>query len=448
MVILHYFLGFPPYRSGGLTTYSVDLMWAQKKKVDKLIALWPGNMKLFSKKIQIVRRKNIDNIINYELINPLPIPLDEGIKDISAYTEAGESYVYSEFLTQIRPDIIHIHTLMGLHKEFIDVAKKMNIKIIFTSHDYFGICPKVTLYKNGDVCKNDNGCRDCVNCNQTALSLNKIKIMQSSMYRKIKSTYFVSAIRKLHRQKFFEEEKKEQLFIDKNLIEEKARAYRRLRKFYIKILQNIDVIHFNSSLTKNVYEQYFKLPKNKVLSISHKNIKDNRNVNTWNYQKKVRLTCLAPAKPFKGYNVLIDSLDKLWKHGNHNFSLKMFNNVPDKRPYMTVQEEGFVYSDLKKIMEETDILIAPSVSYETFGFTVLEALSFGVPVIVSNHVGAKDIVKDAGIIVEAGDVSGLCEAILSLNEKKLNQLRKNVKHSVDIISWKQFIGECYKLYNI
>ena len=29
MKILHYFLGFPPYRSGGLTKYAFDLMTAQ-----------------------------------------------------------------------------------------------------------------------------------------------------------------------------------------------------------------------------------------------------------------------------------------------------------------------------------------------------------------------------------------------------------------------------------
>ena len=29
MKILHYFLGFPPYRTGGLTKYAYDLMQAQ-----------------------------------------------------------------------------------------------------------------------------------------------------------------------------------------------------------------------------------------------------------------------------------------------------------------------------------------------------------------------------------------------------------------------------------
>lgn len=448
MVIIHYFLGFPPYRSGGLTKYSVDLMNAQAQNGDTIIALWPGRINLLLKQSRIIKKKNVNNIVNYELVNPLPVSLDEGIKNIDEYTKPIDINVFLDFFEKECPEIIHIHTLMGLPKEFVMAAKKLNIKTVFTSHDYFGICPKVTLYKNGCVCNDDDECRNCVYCNETALTLKKIQVMQSALYRNLKNTYIVSKIRQMHRKKFFIEEKNEKIINEKNDLERRAEDYRKLRKFYINILRDMDIIHFNSSMTKEIYGRYFDLPKNKVLTISHKNIKDNRNVNRWEYHQKLRLTCLAPAKPFKGYKVLIESLDELWKQGKREFQLKMFNMVPDKRPYMQVQEKGFVYADLKQIMNETDVLIAPSVSYETFGFTVLEALSFGVPVIVSDHVGAKDIVNDAGIIVKAGDNVELCNAISTLTKDRLYQLRKNVKQNVTIISWKQFIEECYKLYRL
>lgn len=50
-----------------------------------------------------------------------------------------------KFLNTINPDIIHIHTLMGLPIEFIRAAKELKIKIIFTTHDYYGLCPKVNF---------------------------------------------------------------------------------------------------------------------------------------------------------------------------------------------------------------------------------------------------------------------------------------------------------------
>ena len=46
MIILHYFLGFPPYRTGGLTKYAFDLMKSQADDGNDVMALWP-NKKLF-----------------------------------------------------------------------------------------------------------------------------------------------------------------------------------------------------------------------------------------------------------------------------------------------------------------------------------------------------------------------------------------------------------------
>lgn len=40
-----------------------------------------------------------------------------------------------------------------------------------------------------------------------------------------------------------------------------------------------------------------------------------------------------------------------------------------------------------------DVLIVPSIWKETFSLITLEALSYGVPVIVSDNVGAKDLVS-------------------------------------------------------
>ena len=90
MRILHYFLGFPPYRTGGLTKYCFDLMQTQAEDKNNVIALWPGRMSFFlNGKTKIKKRKNVHNIENYEIINPLPVPLDEGIKDVETYSKSN-----------------------------------------------------------------------------------------------------------------------------------------------------------------------------------------------------------------------------------------------------------------------------------------------------------------------------------------------------------------------
>lgn len=86
----------------------------------------------------------------------------------------------------------------------------------------------------------------------------------------------------------------------------------------------------------------------------------------------------------------------------------------------------YSYADLADIFEETDVLVAPSIWYETFGYTVLEALSFGVPVIVSNTVGAKDIIPEGcGIILE--DMNETLEETLGgLTKDQLVQMNQNI----------------------
>lgn len=47
MKILHYILGFPPMRGGGLTRYVVDLMHAEKELGHDVYAMYPGNFSFF-----------------------------------------------------------------------------------------------------------------------------------------------------------------------------------------------------------------------------------------------------------------------------------------------------------------------------------------------------------------------------------------------------------------
>lgn len=443
MKILHYFLGFPPYRTGGLTKYAYDLMCAQVDKGDQVTALWPGMIELKKNNPKIKERKEKKGIYNYELVNPLPVSLDEGIKEISEFTRTCDINIYIDFLKKIEPEVIHVHTLMGLHKEFVEAARELKIRVVFTTHDYFGLCPKVTLYKGSEACDNDHCCNDCINCNKGALSLKKIWLMQSPIYRSLKNTKVVKILRKRHRNNFFNYETlTSQIPLNDNI----SKKYRDLRKYYIEMLSLMSCIHFNSTVAENVYKRYFLPVESTVISIIHKDISDNREKNAWNFTGKLRITSLAPAKPYKGYNIMCEALDELWQDGARNFELKIFSPVPLKKPYMTVCEKGFIYSQLSTIMADTDILIAPSIWYETFGFTVLEALSFGVPVIVSDRVGAKDIVGDCGFVVKSNDKNSLKNVILELNEEKLKELRDNIKYNFHLKNWRQFLFEIDNLY--
>ena len=131
MIILHYFLGFPPYRTGGLTKYAFDLAKSQVDDGHEVLALWPGQIKNYSAQPYIREGNKVEGIRNLELINPLPVSLDEGINDFEAFTKPCDVNIYISFLNKEKPDVIHIHTLMGLHREFVQVANQLKIRTIF-----------------------------------------------------------------------------------------------------------------------------------------------------------------------------------------------------------------------------------------------------------------------------------------------------------------------------
>lgn len=499
MRILHYALGFPPYRTGGLTKYCMDLMLQQSNKGHEVAMMWPGAFSLTGHFVRLKKdKKTVENteIDSFEVINPLPVPLDEGIVLTEEFTKkCPNPKVYKEFLEEYKPDAIHIHTLMGLHKEFVKAAKKLEIPVVFTSHDYFGICPKVTMFRDDKIC--DGDCSNCFKCNENALSLKKIKILQSGLYRTLKDTAVVKKLRKAHRQEFFDEEKGEQSEakqsmqnvlsneimsenqtngkiassytnqksgsqtneeilsnqvnqkFEKMVLDGAENRYDKLRKYYMSILSLVDTIHFNSTVTESVYKKF--LPKDtngKVINISHNNIADNRKAKNFD-SKELRITYLAPAKNFKGYGIMKQALDEIWIQNSKDVHLTMYNEALTNAPYITVNDR-FEYSELGNIFDNTDVLIMPSVWYETFGFTVLEALSYGVPVIVSKNVGAKDLLDDGkyGMIVEP-TVQGVKNAVLELinNREKLLWYNNNIVKDFDmekVLTSDEKIMELYK----
>lgn len=445
MNILHYALGFPPYRSGGLTKLCIDLMEQQAKEGHTVAMLWPGQMGFVNQKVAIKKHENVkvsgQDILSFEVINPLPVSFDEGIADIAAFTKNVEAEAYRRLLDSFQPDVIHVHTLMGLHKSFLETAKNKKIRLVFTAHDFFPICPKVTMFRHGAVCGCAQNCENCGVCNATALSLNKIKILQSPIYRNLKDLKVVKKIRKHHRDEYLTESTMNATSVPVGTVDD----YKKLRSYYYSLLKLMDMIHYNSSVTKKGYESVFDLPNNCIIGITHSDIEDNRKIKDYS-NDYLRIRYLGPQSGAKGYPLLKSALDKLWKV-QQGFCLDVHFVPMESAPYIKTHNR-YSYAELERIFNATDILVAPSICYETFGFTVLEALSYGVPVVISGNVGAKDILIDgAGIVIEDITAEKLCAILQGFTRQKLEHMNKVIVDSQSVMRMedmsKQIEKECY-----
>lgn len=429
MNILHYSLGLPPFRGGGMTKYCMDLMKAQVKKGHSVSLLWPGELKDYTSYLNIKEQKNytFDKEIYikcFEIKNPLPVPMLNGIKDFNEYTCKKDMDSIKKFLLSNKIDVFHIHTFMGLPKEVVEECKVLGVKVVFTSHDYFGICAKWWLQKDGKPCLNDHECKDCIKCNESAFSLTKVKFLQSNMYRRIKDFRIVKLMRNRHNSKVNSKNiLKVKDYGDKSI--ELAKQYKKLRKYYIDMLEMCNKVHFNSTNTHNIYKRYFDCTNSgRIINISTGSINDCRKIRKSN--SPVRIGYLGPIIEHKGYFYLKKVCDEIYKERGNVFELHIFAKCQDKKEYL-INHGTYEYKDLPGVMDKFDILVVPSLMNETFGLTVLEAMSYGIPAIVTKHVGAKDIISNRtnGIIIEptSSDLKNTLNEVISNNEliDKMNQ---------------------------
>lgn len=418
MKILHYSLGLPPYRSGGLTKYSCDLMEEQANKGDSVYLLFPGQIRFINNATKIKYYKKYNKVNVYEMINPLPVPLLNGILNPKEFCKRIEKNIFIDFLNEIKVDVVHIHTFMGLYKEFLDACKLMGIKIVYTTHDYFGICTKVNFIDTrGKLCETID-IEKCMNCNKTGYSLLTIKLLQSKLYRKAKEFGITEYIKRLKSKLKRECCNNEKRVVNKIHIEKNE--YQCLLNYYQNMYKLIDVFIFNSTVAKNIYNKYFEA-NGKIISITHKNIKDNRRKKNYD-NSKLRISYLGPFKEYKGFNLLIDSIKELQYEGVRDIELNLYGDITkDNLKTDGIKFNGkYSYNDLEKIFGNTDLLIVPSICNETFGFITLEAISYGVPVLLTNKVGSKDLIRknkmNKGIIVNP-----LKEEI----KKKIKEINEN-----------------------
>ncbi len=91
--------------------------------------------------------------------------------------------------------------------------------------------------------------------------------------------------------------------------------------------------------------------------------------------------------------------------------------------------------DVVALYRSVDLVVAPS-RWEGFPFTVLEAQGCGVPVIVSDIPGSRDIINNSGIIVPTEDASRLKLAVIEMFRKyrsetdDYNTLKLNARNNI------------------
>lgn len=422
MKIMHYFLGFPPERTGGLTSYVMSVAKEQQKNGDRVYMLYPGAINLLQKKTYI-KSSYKNNFKTFEIINSLPLAISGGIKNPTPFMKEVNDKIYDDFLKSTKPDVIHVHTLMGIHKQFFEAAKKNMIKIIFTTHDYYGLAPEPTFFYNGKNYDTNNTINQWMKISETAMNTWKLRIFQFKNY-----VFLRKMLKKIKKVKKNEDLPKSNNFQYKHSIDEKLQ-FEKLRQYYMDIFSIIDVFHFNSNLAKEIYLDNLDFNVDyKVISITNENIKKNQIYAKENQTLKIGY--IGPYKEYKGffeYLKLVDSLNIDAEY--HIFGSDDPINVSNK----IINHGRYKGSEINNVFKILDILIVPSLWKETFGFTTLEALSFGVKVLVSERVGSKDLVDQKFIFSKIEDVNNCLQEINNFEFKDIKTIHEHYNELINSV---------------
>ena len=379
MKVVHYTLGEYPFRTGGMTIY-----------VDSLIE----NQSLLYGKNNIMRLSVASNFVpfsyiryrgknHFELVNIGFIPLLLGVKHPDQFlSESSNSSRLYEIIDDFKPDILHIHTLMALPESLIDYCKSKSIHIVMTTHDFYGICPRVNLINSkGDLC--NNIIAGCGECNKNASSLLMIKIKNMRLFHKCKASF-----RKIDK---VIKKKTTNNAVDSNPVTNVI-SYKQLFDYNNSIIRKIDLFIYNSSQTKDIYSKYYGERHSTTLFVTTASIKYNQKVTKvfGNETKKLRLLYIGPENTYKGLPGLLSVLERI-NPALCELHIYGCNAMNQKNVFYHGYYEQ---NDISTIFNDIDLLIVPSLCYETLSLVTLEAISFNIPVLLSDHVGAKDIVAN------------------------------------------------------
>lgn len=167
--------------------------------------------------------------------------------------------------------------------------------------------------------------------------------------------------------------------------------------------------------------------------------------------KPIEVLYVGNVTQMKGIFYLLEAMNELPENkvhltvvGKYDSTSKMFMNYYDKITFA-----GYVMHDeVKKYLEKSDIFVFPSLG-DSFGLAVLEAMSYGLPVICSDLAGAADTIQDGinGFVIPAGSKQAIIEKILYFlnNRDMINTIGQNAIETVKTYSWENY-DECIRVF--
>ena len=213
-----------------------------------------------------------------------------------------------------------------------------------------------------------------------------------------------------------------------------------------------------SKRTKQTLMRYYGVSTRKI-SVVHNAINANEHapdILAKRYLKKKIVLFLGRITIQKGPEYFLEAASKVAEEepnvlfvmaGSGDMMYKMVERASDLNIGHKVLFPGFLKgAALNRIYDMADVYVMPSVS-EPFGIVPLEAMSHGVPTIISKQSGVSEVVNNA-LKVDFWDIDGLANGMVALLRYGAlwNSLRRNGSSEMGRLSWDNSASQCVGVY--
>jgi len=168
-----------------------------------------------------------------------------------------------------------------------------------------------------------------------------------------------------------------------------------------------------------------------------------------------KLLFVGQLKKYKGINYLLEAV-KILEDKGIALNLVIVGDGPERKNIEAYSRSlnckakitgSISESSLNHYYSASDALVLPSISgREAFGLVLLEAMSYGKPVVVSNIAGPNEVVKDGynGLLVKSRSPQAIANAIEKLvkNPVLYQKLSENAMRTAEQYSWEK-VGDRY-----
>lgn len=275
-------------------------------------------------------------------------------------------------INTISPAVIHTNNIAGIGPVVWRVAKKMDIRVMHTARDYYLLCAKSGMYRNGCACSQQ--CRLCA--------------LYTLPYRSLSKE--VDA--------------------------------------FVGVSSFVKDIHLKSGYFQNAK---FSAHINNIFKGTQSQLSLNNSQSS-----TLVIGCIGYVRETKGINQLIDALDFALdirlviagRIGKDDYSDQFLDKIKENSK---IDYLGHV--DPNEFYPKIQLLIHPAVWHEPFPRVLIEAFSYGIPVVAGSTGGTKEAIEGLStgfVYTSMIEINGILNQILK-GEIPIDPMKENCREYAD-----------------